>query len=126
MTDAHQTPLTPDDLARFIAKHRIDAQIERMAMDTPTVLDAATALGVQPPPLAQIIKTLLFLIKEEPVLMIACGDATVDRRPLADRFGVGKKQVKLADAQTVLRITGYPVGGVPPFGHVTPCTGLAR
>ena len=43
----------------------------------------------------------------------------VDRTALAGRFGVGKKQVKLADTATVLRLIGYPVGGVPPFGHVT-------
>jgi prolyl-tRNA editing enzyme YbaK/EbsC (Cys-tRNA(Pro) deacylase) len=43
----------------------------------------------------------------------------VDRAVLAARFGVGKKQVKLADAETVQRLIGYPVGGVPPFGHVT-------
>ena len=43
----------------------------------------------------------------------------VDRAALAGRFGVGKKQVKLADTATVLRLIGYPFGGVPPFGHVT-------
>jgi Cys-tRNA(Pro) deacylase len=85
-----------------------------MDVETPTVSAAAAALGVAP---AQIIKSLLFLVRDEPVLVIACGDATVDRRALADRFGVGKKQIKLADAETVLRFLGYPVGGVPPFGH---------
>ena len=44
----------------------------------------------------------------------------VDRRALADRFGVGKKQIRLADAQTVLEKTGYPAGGVPPVGHPAP------
>ena len=67
----------------------------------------------------QIIKSLLFLVREEPVLVIASGDALVDRAVLAARYGVGKKQVKLADAETVLRLIGYPVSGVPPFGHVT-------
>jgi prolyl-tRNA editing enzyme YbaK/EbsC (Cys-tRNA(Pro) deacylase) len=73
-------------------------------------------------PSAQIVKSLLFLIREEPVLVIANGETLVSRRALAGRFGVGKKQIKLADAETVLRITGYPVGGVPPFGypHVVP------
>ena len=33
---------------------------------------------------------------------------------------MGKKQIKLADAETVLRLTGYPAGGVPPFGHPAP------
>ncbi len=85
-----------------------------MPVDTPTVPAAAAALGVQP---AQIIKSLLFLVQDAPVLVIACGDSPVDRRALAGRFGVGKKQIKLADAETVLAYTGYPVGGVPPFGH---------
>jgi hypothetical protein len=72
-------------------------------MDTPTVHAAAAALGVQA---AQIIKTLLFLVKDEPVLVIASGDTVVDRRPLAGRYGVGKKQVKLADPEAVMRVTG--------------------
>jgi Cys-tRNA(Pro) deacylase len=110
------TSLTPVDLARFIEAHHIAATIVPMHVDTPTVPAAAEALGVQP---AQIIKTLVFLVKESPTIVIASGDTTVDRRPIADRFGTGKKQVKLADAETALRVTGYAIGGVPPFGHVT-------
>jgi prolyl-tRNA editing enzyme YbaK/EbsC (Cys-tRNA(Pro) deacylase) len=106
--------LTPEDLAGFIASAGIAAELVPMDVETPTVPAAAAALGVAP---AQIIKSLLFLVRDEPVLVIACGDSTVDRRALADRFGVGKKQVKLADAETVLALLGFPVGGVPPFGH---------
>lgn len=116
MVDTQHSLLKPADLARFMAEHGIDAQIVPMTMETPTVPAAAAALGVQA---AQIIKTLLFLVKDEPVLVIASGDTVVDRRPLAGRYGVGKKQVKLADPETVMRVTGYAVGGVPPFGHVT-------
>ena len=106
--------LTPADLARFIAEQSIAAEIVPMTVETPTVPAAAAALGVAT---GQIIKSLLFLVKEQPVLVIASGDTVVDRRPLADRFGVGKKQVKLADPETVLQLTGYPAGGVPPFGQ---------
>lgn len=105
---------TPIDLAGFIAEHNIAAEIVPMHVDTPTVPAAAAAVGVAT---SQIIKSLLFLIQGEPVLVIASGETVVDRRPLADRFGVGKKQVKLADPETVLALTGYPAGGVPPFGH---------
>ena len=110
------TPIihTPADLDRFIAESGIAAELTPMRADTPTVPAAAAALGVTP---GQIIKSLLFLVRDEPVLVIASGDSPVDRRVLAERFGVGKKQVRLADAETVLRITGYAVGGVPPFGH---------
>jgi prolyl-tRNA editing enzyme YbaK/EbsC (Cys-tRNA(Pro) deacylase) len=107
-------PFTPDDLTRFIREHDIAAELLPMPVETPTVPAAAAALGVQP---AQIVKSLLFLVRDAPVLVIACGDTPVDRRALADRFGVGKKQIKLADAETVLMQTGYAVGGVPPFGH---------
>lgn len=108
--------LTPADLACHIAEAGIAAEILPMLTETPTVAAAAAALGVAP---AQIIKTLLFFVAERPVLVIASGDAPVDRRPLAERYGVGKKQVRLADAATVLALAGYPVGGVPPFGHLT-------
>jgi prolyl-tRNA editing enzyme YbaK/EbsC (Cys-tRNA(Pro) deacylase) len=109
-----QTARTPADLARFITENAITAEIVPMALETPTVPAAAAALGVAP---AQIIKSLLFLIKDQPVLVIASGDRLVDRGVLAARFGIGKKQIKLADAEIVLRLTGYPAGGVPPFGH---------
>ena len=115
MTETEK-PLTPADLACFIAEHGIAAALAPMAVETPTVPAAAAAVGVSP---SQIIKSLLFMIREEPVLVIASGETLVDRSVLAGRFGVGKKQVRLADAATVLRLTGYPAGGVPPFGHRT-------
>ncbi len=105
---------TPDDLERYIREQGIDARVLRDVGDTPTVLDAARALGVPPD---QIIKTLLFLVDGQPVLYITNGPAKVDRRVLARHFGVGRKKVKLADGNTVRRYTGYPPGGVPPFGH---------
>jgi prolyl-tRNA editing enzyme YbaK/EbsC (Cys-tRNA(Pro) deacylase) len=108
--------LTSADLAGYITSAGIAAELVPMAVETPTVPAAAAALGVAP---AQIIKSLLFLVREEPVLVIACGDTTIDRRALAGRFGAGKKQIKLAGADAVLAILGYPVGGVPPFGHLT-------
>jgi prolyl-tRNA editing enzyme YbaK/EbsC (Cys-tRNA(Pro) deacylase) len=102
--------LTTADLARFIAEHDIAAALLTTPAGTPTVAAAAAALGVDQ---RQIIKSLLFLVREEPLLVIASGAALVDRRVLAERFAVGKKQVRLADPATVLRLTGYPVGGVP-------------
>jgi prolyl-tRNA editing enzyme YbaK/EbsC (Cys-tRNA(Pro) deacylase) len=108
--------LTPADLAVFVVREGIAAELVPMREETPTVPAAAAALGVAP---AQIIKSLLFLISGGPVLVIASGETLIDRRVLTLRFDVGKKQIKLADAETVLAILGYPVGGVPPFGHAS-------
>jgi Cys-tRNA(Pro) deacylase len=106
--------LTSSDLQRFIEDHQIDAVILTMAEHTPTVPDAARALGVEP---ERIIKSLVFLINDEPVLIINNGLAKVDQRKLAARFDVGKKRVKFANANQALEITGYIVGSMPPFGH---------
>ncbi len=108
--------LTPDDLQRYIEEQGIDAQLLRDMGETATVIDAARALGVAP---EQIIKTLIFLVDGNPVVYITNGPQRVDARVLARHFGVGRKKVKLADAATVLALTGYPAGGVPPFGHRT-------
>jgi prolyl-tRNA editing enzyme YbaK/EbsC (Cys-tRNA(Pro) deacylase) len=109
-----QAPFTSADLQRFIETHTIEATILPMAEHTPTVPDAARALAVEP---EQIIKSLVFLVKDEPLLVINNGLARVDQRKVADRLGVGRKQVKFASAEQALEITGYVVGSMPPFGH---------
>jgi Cys-tRNA(Pro) deacylase len=110
----NQSLLTSADLQRFIEAQNIEATILSMAEHTPTVPDAARALGVEP---EQIIKSLVFLVYGEPLLVINNGLARVDRRKVADRLDVGKKQVKFASAEQALDITGYIVGSMPPFGH---------
>lgn len=107
-------PLTPDDLAAFIERHHVRAEILHLQQETPTVDDAARAVGANPD---RIVKSLVFLIDSAPTLVIACGANLVSRRRLAAHFGVSVKRVKLADPTTTLAASGYPVGALPPFGH---------
>lgn len=109
--------LTSADLAAFIARQGIAAEIVKLPAHTPTVEDAAQALGVSTD---QIVKSILFLVDGRPVLVIANGTARVDVKKTAAHFGVGRKRVRLADAVTVLAVTGYLAGAVPPFGHKQP------
>ena len=102
------------DLQRFIDIHQIRAVILPMDQHTPTVPDAARALGVQT---SQIIKSLVFTIKDIPLLVIGNGEARIDRRKLAAIRSVSRGRVKMASAQRALDITGYVVGSMPPFGH---------
>lgn len=83
-------------------------------MDTPTVATAAEAVGVQPD---QIIKSVLFLADQQPVLVIASGLSRIDRKQLADNLAVSRRRVKIASADQVLAFTGYLAGTLPPFGH---------
>jgi prolyl-tRNA editing enzyme YbaK/EbsC (Cys-tRNA(Pro) deacylase) len=57
----------------------------------------------------------MFLADGEPVLVLMSGDMNVDTKKLKKLLNVRK--VKMADAETVLTITGYPVGAVPPVAH---------
>jgi prolyl-tRNA editing enzyme YbaK/EbsC (Cys-tRNA(Pro) deacylase) len=111
-----QSGLTPADLTRFVEAHGLDAQLLRLDVPTPTVQAAASALGVEP---QQIIKSVLFLADEAPVLVISCGLERIDRRRLADVLGISRRRIKIAGSEQVLAITGYPAGAVPPFGHHT-------
>ena len=105
--------LESSNLACWIEENAIQADLIKLSVHTPTVDDAAQAVGTSP---SQIVKTLLFLVNGEPVVAITCGTSRIDRRAIAAYFEVGRKRVKLAGAEAVLEVTGYPVGAVPPFG----------
>lgn len=117
MTD----PLTPADLTAFMQARGIPGEILHLDVPTPTVETAAAALGCSPD---QIVKSILFLVRGEPRLAVTCGRQHVEKRTLAAQAGVGRKQVSLADADTVLAVAGYPVGAMPPFGHRQPLATL--
>jgi Cys-tRNA(Pro) deacylase len=104
-----------ETLEAFIESHGIQARIIRLNVPTPTVEAAADALGTTTD---KIVKSLLFLVEGQPVLVITPGTNRVDYRKIARHYGVGRKRVKLADPATVFAMTGYEVGAVPPFGHL--------
>jgi prolyl-tRNA editing enzyme YbaK/EbsC (Cys-tRNA(Pro) deacylase) len=110
-----------DDLRAFLQERNIAAEIVRLDVPTPTVESAALAVGTE---VDQIIKSILFIADEHPVLAIACGLSNIQRRAIADLLGIGKKRVKLAAAEMVLEISGYEVGAMPPFGHRQPLNTL--
>lgn len=109
------------DLQTFIDTCHIGATILPMAVHTATVGDAARALGVEPD---RVIKSLVFLSGDQPILVINNGLARVDRRKLAAYLGMNRKRVKFATPEQALQITGYVVGSMPPFGHRHPLTTL--
>ncbi|MGD8367931.1 MAG: YbaK/EbsC family protein [Desulfobacterales bacterium] len=106
-----------NDLQDFIDRNGIAATILPLSVHTATVAAAAEALGVSED---QIIKSLVFQVQGEPLLVVNCGPARVDRKKLAAALGVGRKTVKFASPDLALAATGYPVGAMPPFGHQKP------
>lgn len=82
---------------------------------TRTAADAAAAVGCD---VAQIVKSLIFDADGEIVLALTSGANRVDTAELARLIGVPR--LDRADADLVRAVTGYPIGGVPPFGHRQP------
>lgn len=101
-------------LSDFLRENSISAEMQSLPDSTSTVADAANALGVTPD---HIVKSVLLVADSVPVLVIACGTSRIDTKAVASHLGVSKKRVKLADPVTVREVTGFDVGGVPPFGH---------
>jgi Cys-tRNA(Pro) deacylase len=99
------------DAARSLG---LDVEIVEFEQTTRTAQDAADAIGCQ---VAQIVKSLLFVVDGEPVMALVSGPNRLDERKLAALRGVGRKKVKRADADTAKAATGFSIGGVPPFGH---------
>ena len=100
----------------------VDVHAREFAQSTRTAADAAEAIGVE---LGQIVKSLVFGVGGngeelggEIVVALVCGDNLLDERKLA--AAAGGVEAWREDADTVRETTGYPVGGVPPFGHREP------
>lgn len=115
------SPLTVDDLQKFLQDNTVKAELLPLPVPTPTVETAAQAVGAK---VDQIVKSILFLVDDQPVLAITSGTAYIDRRAIAEMYGVGKKRVKLATPEKVLEVSGYEVGSMPPFGHSRPIRSL--
>ena len=81
---------------------------------TKTAADAATAIGVD---VGQIVKSLIFGVDGEVVLACVSGANQLDEAKLA--AAAGGAECARVDADTVRTATGFPIGGVPPFGHAT-------
>lgn len=106
--------MNSSDLQSYIDRNRIPATIIPLNEHTLTVEEAARALKVAT---GQIIKSLIFQVQGDPLLVINNGLARVDRKKLAAYIGVGRKKVKFADPDQVADMTGFVVGSMPPFGH---------
>ena len=97
------------------AKERgLDISTRRFPEGTKTAADAAAAIGVT---VGQIVKSLVFGVDNEIVMALVSGSNQLDEKKLA--LAAGGAKCARVDADAVRDATGYPIGGVPPFGHST-------
>ena len=119
MSEADPTPVSElhPNVVRVIAAARelgLEIQPRRYAEGAKTAADAAAAIGVE---VGQIVKSLIFGVDGEIVLAYVSGANQLDESKLA--AAAGGTRCARVDADAVRAATGYPIGGVPPFGHKT-------
>ncbi len=93
----------------------VDVNAQEFSEGTRTAADAARVIGVG---LGQIVKSLVFSVDGEVVVALVSGENLLDEHKLAQ--AAGAERAWRQDADTVRETTGFPVGGVPPFGHREP------
>ncbi|MFZ1398082.1 MAG: YbaK/EbsC family protein, partial [Candidatus Promineifilaceae bacterium] len=77
---------------------------------------AAAERGQQP---AQVVRSLLFRLAQDEFLMVlVAGPQQIDWKQL--RRTLGLSRLTMASAEELLRVTGYEMGAVAPFGLPTP------
>jgi prolyl-tRNA editing enzyme YbaK/EbsC (Cys-tRNA(Pro) deacylase) len=106
----------PDATLRFLrASGGLGVSISPQAFPagTKTAGDAAAAIGCE---VAQIVKSLVFVADDDPVIALVPGDLRLDPELLA--AAAGAASVRRAELEEVRQATGYAAGGTPPFGHV--------
>jgi prolyl-tRNA editing enzyme YbaK/EbsC (Cys-tRNA(Pro) deacylase) len=92
-------------LAQRLEQRGLRIDVRTLDDSARTAAMAAAALDVE---VGQIVKSLVFLRAEEPLLVLCAGDRRVD----AARLGLVP-----APADRVRAVTGFSIGGVPPLGH---------
>lgn len=118
-------PAVPPPLAHAAVRRVVDAAarkgvtIEPLAFDesTHTAEEAARAVGAG---LGQIVKSLVFVAidadgRPEPIIALVSGPNRVDLGLLA--AVTGRPDVRRASAREAAELTGFTIGGIPPFGH---------
>ena len=94
----------------YLTQRGMEERIREFSVSSATVREAAEAVGCSE---AEIAKTLSFLVDDNPILIVAAGDAKVDNGKYKAVFHA---KAKMIPAELVEQLTGHAVGGVCPFG----------
>jgi prolyl-tRNA editing enzyme YbaK/EbsC (Cys-tRNA(Pro) deacylase) len=81
----------------------LDVDVVVLPESTRTAAEAAAACGCE---VGQIVKSLVFVVGDQPTMVLCAGDrrvARIDGRP--------------ANAREAREATGFSIGGIPPLGH---------
>jgi Cys-tRNA(Pro) deacylase len=99
------------------ARKGVTLEVRVFDESTHTAEDAAATVQAE---LGQIVKSLVFVAPDadgslEPVICLVSGPNRVDAARLA--AVTGEREIRRATAREAQELTGFVIGGIPPFGH---------
>lgn len=98
-------------VSTYLEEKGIKARVVTLDESTRTSQLAAEVLGCT---IAEIAKSIVFKAGKGAVVVVISGDRRVDAKKISALLDLN---VGNADADSVKVLTGYPIGGVPPFPH---------
>lgn len=93
----------------YLKAYGKEKEIIELDRSSATVELAAAALHTEP---ARIAKSLSFMGKAHPFIVVCAGDCKIDNHKFKETFHVKAKMLKGADVE---RFTNHAIGGVCPF-----------
>jgi len=98
-----------EKVREYFKQFDMEQRVLEFPVSSATVELAAQALHCEP---FRIAKTLSFMVNEQPILIVAAGDAKIDNPKYKAFFGTKAKMLTPEDAENLI---GHAVGGVCPF-----------
>ena len=96
---------TANRVQQRLRERGLEVSVQVLPDSTRTAGEAAAAVGCD---VGQIVKSLVFMRGDEPVIVLCAGD----RRVASKRLGL-----RAASAEEARAGTGFAIGGIPPLGH---------
>ena len=99
-----------DKARKHLKEYKLDDRIIEFDDSSATVKEAAERLKCEE---KDIVKTLSFLVGEEPIVICVSGDSRIDNSKYKEEFHTKAKMIPFEDVE---KLIGHAVGGVCPFG----------
>jgi prolyl-tRNA editing enzyme YbaK/EbsC (Cys-tRNA(Pro) deacylase) len=110
-------PGSVERVRHLLSSLNLDVQFREFDISTKNSALAAQALGCS---VAEIAKSVVFNAGGA-IVVVLSGDKRVDTTRLSEYT---RAKVAIATSDEVRALTGYPIGGVPPFPHASEVTVL--
>jgi prolyl-tRNA editing enzyme YbaK/EbsC (Cys-tRNA(Pro) deacylase) len=103
-------PDSVERVAAIVRERGADVRLEEFSEGTQTASAAARAIGCES---AQIVKSIVFICDDRPVLALVPGDRRADAAKVASAAEAG--YARIAKPDEVVAATGFEPGAVAPF-----------